>query len=83
VAFNGRRHHPRHANANGDAFLWNTYLWNAATEKHTATLTVAPPDPSGSNDNVIFSVAFTPDGTILATGDASGKTYLWRVTQCR
>jgi WD40 repeat protein len=49
-----------------------TYLWDVATEKITATLT----DPDGQGT---WAVAFAPDGTTLATGDANGSTYLWDI----
>ncbi len=34
-------------------------------------------DPDGS---IIESVAFSPNGKWLATGDATGNTYLWNLT---
>ena len=52
----------------------NTYLWDVATGRKTATL--ASPIPGST----VYSVAFSPDGKTLATGTTNnddGKTYLW------
>jgi WD40 repeat protein len=48
-------------------------LSDVVTHKIIATLT----DP-GSGHRV-NAVAFSPDGTLLAAGDAYGDTYLWSV----
>jgi protein kinase-like protein/WD40 domain-containing protein len=50
-----------------------TYLWNVADEQLTSTLI----DPGASSSHPSI-VAFSPDGTVLASGD--GKTYLWNMT---
>jgi Domain of unknown function (DUF4397)/WD domain, G-beta repeat len=45
-----------------------------------AKLIAALPDPGGKGVN---SVAFSPDGTTLAAGDANGSTYLWDVAAAK
>jgi len=50
-----------------------TYLWNVADEQLSDTLI----DPGTSSGHPSI-VAFSPDGTVLASGD--GKTYLWNMT---
>ena len=49
----------------------DAYLWDPVSGKLT-TLT----SPSGKTVN---SVAFSPNGDLLAAGDSNGKTYLWDV----
>ena len=51
----------------------NTYLWNVSSGKLAATLT----DPGSQG---VDSVAFSPDGTLVAAGDSDGTTYLWNVS---
>ena len=46
------------------------YLWNIDNGKLLATL----PDP---NKVVINSVAFSPDGQVLAASDNNGSVFLW------
>jgi WD40 repeat protein len=43
-------------------------------------LIAALPDPGSQGVN---SVAFSPDGTILAAGDANGNTYVWDVAAAK
>jgi WD40 repeat protein len=52
----------------------STYLWDAATRDQKATLT----DPASGTEG-IGTVAFSPDGKMLATGDTNGITYLWKI----
>jgi WD40 repeat protein len=44
-------------------------LWDLATKRQRACLVTGG-----------FSVAFSPDGSILATGAGDGPIKLWRVT---
>ena len=48
-------------------------LWDAFTCKHKATLTT-------EHFGTIYSIAFSPNGRILAGGDRDGKVYLWDAT---
>ena len=62
----------------------NTYLWNLAAKKNKnkPARTLANPtkgtaaSPAG---NAVFSVAFGPDSSTLATTDTNGHIYLWTV----
>jgi WD40 repeat protein len=49
------------------------HLWDVATDRRIATFT----DPGGVG---VKSVAFSPGGATLATGDANGCTYLCTCT---
>jgi len=55
----------------------SVYLWNAAREQVTATLTTP-------NHQAVFDLAFSPDGCLVAAGTANssytnGSVYLWDV----
>ena len=46
-----------------------------AGARHTAIATLTDPGSQG-----VDSVAFSPDGTLVAAGDSDGTTYLWNVS---
>jgi serine/threonine protein kinase/WD40 repeat protein len=61
-----------------------TYLWHLPASKPARTLT-NPKGPatgpvSGKLRTAVFSVAFSPSGTTLATTDTNGHAYLWKVS---
>jgi WD40 repeat protein len=67
------------ADANGTTYLWNL---TAQQNKNKPARSLANPkngtaaSPAG---NAVFSVAFSPDSSTLATTDTNGHVYLWRV----
>jgi len=60
-----------------------TYLWNLSTRTLAAVLAnpggTASPEFSGKYRNAVVSIAFSPDGTMLATSDTNGSAFLWRI----
>jgi WD40 repeat protein len=66
--------------ATGDA-TGNTDLWNLTTNKNKPAETLAnPKGPAPSlAGNAVFSEAFGPDSSTLATTDTNGHIYLWTV----
>ena len=60
-----------------------TYLWHLPATKPVATLTnpkgPASGSSSGQQGTPVFSVAFSPAGTSLATTDTDGHAFLWTV----
>ncbi len=59
-------------------------LWNAATGKEIRTLIGHGPAIAGTfNNGAVLSVAFSPDGKILASGGRDGVIKLWDVTMGR
>ena len=46
-------------------------LWNLARQERIATLK--------GHEYIIYQLAFSPDGTILASGDAGGVIHLWEL----
>lgn len=66
------------AGGDGDG---STYVWSVASR----SLLANPADPGDQQISAsyptrgIIAVAFSPDGTTLAAGDADGSTYLWSV----
>jgi WD40 repeat protein len=47
-------------------------LWNTATQKRITTLAPQPPTP-------IETIAFSPDGRLLATAGQTGSVTLWSI----
>jgi Tol biopolymer transport system component len=60
-----------------------TYLWNLSTRTPAAVLAnpggTASPEFRGKYRNAVASIAFSPDGKMLATSDTNGSAYLWRI----
>ena len=60
-----------------------TYLWHLPAKKPVATLTnpkgPASGSSSGDQGTPVFSVAFSPTGSSLATTDTDGRAFLWTV----
>jgi WD40 repeat protein len=56
-----------------------SYLWQVTDASLTASLAVVLPDPGSGHDGV-GTLAFSPDGTSLVTGDTNGSAYLWRIS---
>jgi serine/threonine protein kinase len=52
----------------------------AASLSATGSLVRALTDPASQN---IWSIALSPDGTTLATGDGNGRTYLWNIASAK
>lgn len=50
------------------------HLWNSATGKYLCTI----PNPSSA---AISAVAFSPNGSLLATANTSGLIYLWNLSR--
>lgn len=67
----------QNAHSNGAAG-GTTYLWDVGTRRITGTFH----DPIAISNGVL-SVAFSPDGTTLATGEGTGTTYLWNLAAKR
>ena len=57
-----------------------TCLWNIATRRQVGTLTGPGGTSAGlGNTPQVYSVAFSPGGTMLAVGYNNGSTQLWNV----
>jgi serine/threonine-protein kinase len=69
--------------ATGDA-SGSTYLWHLPATKPAKTLKNPTTGASAASLNAdlgtaVFSVAFSPNGTTLATTDTNGHAYMWTV----
>jgi WD40 repeat protein len=60
-----------------------TYLWHLPATKPAETLTnpkgAATGGVPGDLRTAVFSIAFSPSGTTLATTDTNGHVYLWKM----
>jgi WD40 repeat protein len=56
----------------GSIYLWDTTTW---------TLLRTWPEPASTvNGYIAPGIAFSSDGTQLATADGSGNAYVWKLT---
>ena len=82
VAFSPDSHWLATGDDNGKTYLWNMRGRNPAT-KPAVTLpnpkSSATGNLTGDQPTAVFSVAFSPVGTTLATTDTNGRAYLWKV----
>ena len=72
---------PKHPDALAVAY-GRAYLWNVATGRRIATFT-DPPYAYAPGIRDVRAVAFSPDGSMLATGDDNGNAYVWNVATGR
>jgi len=82
VAFSPDSHWLATGDDNGKTYLWNMRGRNPAS-RPAVTLpnpkSAAAGNLTGGQPTAVFSVAFSPVGTMLATTDTNGHVYLWKV----
>ena len=80
VAFSPDSHWLATGDDNGKTYLWNMRATNPAS-KPAVTLpnpkSTTTGDVAGDQPTAVFSVAFSPADTTLATTDTNGHAYLW------
>ena len=66
-----QNHVPKAGEPDLRGFVWR-YFWNQARGDDLCVLR--------GHSNLVYSVAFSPDGRLLASGDWNGVVFLWDVT---